>query len=67
MHSWKNYKESKETEYGSSPEYYLTGVKTEWNNTGVNFKKNAERTFNECKCSKTDLVNYLKQLQKEGK
>lgn len=64
-HSWGNYKESKDYEYGAE-QYYLLGVKSEWSaNARSVYVEDETRTFYECSTNMTALVEYLKEFQKK--
>lgn len=64
-HSWGNYKESKDYEYGAE-QYYLLGVKSEWSaNARSVYVEDETRTFYECSTNMTALVDYLKEFQKK--
>lgn len=65
-HEWKNYKESKDLEY-SAEQYYLLGIKSEWNQKGSSFIEDSSRTFYECSTNRSTLVEYLKEIQKGAK
>lgn len=65
-HGWKNYKESKEYEYGAE-QYYLLGIKSEWTQKGSNFIEDSSRTFFECSTNRSTMVEYLKEIQKGAK
>lgn len=62
-HSWGNYKESKDYEYGAE-QYYLLGIEYEWHNGKNTYKENETRTFYECNTNKSALVDYLRDFQK---
>jgi len=64
-HSWGNYKESNDYEYGAE-QYYLLGVKSEWSaNARSVYVEDETRTFYECSTNMTALVEYLKEFQKK--
>lgn len=65
-HTYESYKETRKIEYGAE-EYYLLGIKTEWRQSKNKFVIDEKRTFYECKSSKSELVDYLKEFQKKGK
>lgn len=62
-HSWGNYKESKNYEYGAE-QYYLLGIEYEWHNGKNTYKEDETRTFYECSTNKSALVDYLRDFQK---
>ena len=65
-HAWNNYKQTKEMEYGSE-QYYLLGVLSQYGVKGNTFKIDPSRTFIECNCNRSTLIDYLKEFQKGAK
>lgn len=65
QHIHRNYKETKDIDYGVE-QYYLLGIKAEWHQTGVVYTEDATRTFYECSSNKSQIVDYLKYFQKKG-
>lgn len=65
QHIHRNYKETKDIDYGAE-QYYLLGIKAEWHQTGVVYTEDATRTFYECSSNKSQMVDYLKYFQKKG-
>lgn len=65
QHVHRNYKETKDIEYGAE-QYYLLGIKAEWHQNGVIYTEDASRTFYECSSNKSQMVDYLKYFQKKG-
>jgi hypothetical protein len=56
--------ETEEVSYGAE-QYYLLGIKSEWNQTCVAYTEEESRTFCECSSNKSALVDYLKVFQKK--
>lgn len=63
-HIWENYKQSDKIDF-SNEEYYLHGVLTQYGVKGNQFKEDSTRTFAECSCNKSTLIDYLKECQKK--
>lgn len=63
-HIWENYKQSDKIDF-SNEEYYLHGVLTQYGVKGNQFKEDSTRTFAECSCNKSTLIDYLKEYQKK--
>mgnify|MGYP007135361482 CR=1 FL=1 len=51
-------------DYGAE-QYYLLGIKTEWQPGGATFTEDDSRTFYECRCSKAQLIDFLKEFQRK--
>ena len=51
-------------DYGAE-QYYLLGIKTEWQPGGATFTEDDSRTFYECQSNKTALIDYLRYFQKK--
>lgn len=63
-HIWENYKQSDKIDF-SNEEYYLQGVLSQYGVKGNQFKEDSTRTFAECSCNKSMLIDYLKEYQKK--
>lgn len=65
-HLYKGYKETSEIGF-TSEQYYLLGIKLSYNQKDGPFTEDQSRTFYECSTNKSDLVEYLKYIQKKGR
>lgn len=63
-HIWENYKQSDKIDF-SNEEYYLHGVLAQYGVKENQFKEDYTRTFAECSCNKSTLIDYLKEYQKK--
>lgn len=48
-------------------QYYILGIKTEWEPGGTIFIEDDTRTFYECQSNKSALIEYLRYFQKKGR
>jgi len=46
-------------------QYYILGIKTEWEPGGTIFTEDDTRTFYECHCTISQVIDFLKEFQKK--